>query len=434
MALKFSVEWLVANLYFSKPFPLQAFLLPAFSVKEHYLGAASTSFLFFQILWSLPFMWIGVSMSVRRAVDAGQSALGGLLFLCPGLNYLIILLYSLLPSSSSELSQGYQHTGRTNVELSPHGKARLLAMLTAIVAGGIICLPVVFLSTSPQSAYSSALFLGLPTIMGSVASWMWNRDYKRSMGSSTSVAVSAVLLGSAFVLLFAIEGLLCMIMAAPFAAIGAVLGAPLGRYLAQTMRSRDGVAIRCCGVVALLLVASPLEKQLAESTALREVTTEIVVSAPPSAVWKHVVEFSEIAPPTQLLFRSGIAYPIRARIDGTGVGAIRHCEFSTGAFVEPITVWEPPYKLGFSVTSQPPTMTELSLYRNLEPRHLRETFVSHRGQFELIPIENGTRTLLKGTTWYSLAMSPQAYWILWTDFFIHEIHGRVLEHIKLSAE
>jgi hypothetical protein len=79
-------------------------------------------------------------------------------------------------------------------------------------------------------------------------------------------------------------------------------------------------------------------------------------------------------------------------------------------------------------------MTELSLYRNLEPRHLRETFVSHRGQFELIPIENGTRTLLKGTTWYSLAMSPQAYWILWTDFFIHEIHGRVLEHIKLSAE
>jgi len=39
------------------------------------------------------------------------------------------------------------------------------------------------------------------------------------------------------------------------------------------------------------------------------------------------------------LFRLGFASPQYARIEGTGVGAIRYCVFSTGPFVEPITAW-----------------------------------------------------------------------------------------------
>ena len=65
------------------------------------------------------------------------------------------------------------------------------------------------------------------------------------------------------------------------------------------------------------------------------------IAAPPDVVWRHVIAFSEITPPTEWIFRTGIAYPMRARLVGEGVGAIRHCEFSTGAFVEPITAWEP---------------------------------------------------------------------------------------------
>ena len=52
--------------------------------------------------------------------------------------------------------------------------------------------------------------------------------------------------------------------------------------------------------------------------------------------------FQELPEPTDWLFRVGIAYPMRARIQGTGVGAVRYCEFSTGAFIEPIEVWKEP--------------------------------------------------------------------------------------------
>jgi len=57
-----------------------------------------------------------------------------------------------------------------------------------------------------------------------------------------------------------------------------------------------------------------------------EVRTAIEVNAPPEKVWNEVVAFAEIPPPKELLFRAGIAYPIRAEISGHGVwrGAALH--------------------------------------------------------------------------------------------------------------
>jgi hypothetical protein len=31
-------------------------------------------------------------------------------------------------------------------------------------------------------------------------------------------------------------------------------------------------------------------------------------------------------------------------------------------------------------------------------------------------------------------MWPQAYWHLWSDYIIHQIHMRVLEHIRVEVE
>jgi hypothetical protein len=31
-------------------------------------------------------------------------------------------------------------------------------------------------------------------------------------------------------------------------------------------------------------------------------------------------------------------------------------------------------------------------------------------------------------------MWPDAYWGVWSDFIIHHIHGRVLDHVRALAE
>jgi hypothetical protein len=53
-----------------------------------------------------------------------------------------------------------------------------------------------------------------------------------------------------------------------------------------------------------------------------------------------------------------------------GVGAVRRCEFSTGAFVEPVQVWDEPRLLRFSVTQTPSPMEELTPYHHIETPHL----------------------------------------------------------------
>ena len=128
-----------------------------------------------------------------------------------------------------------------------------------------------------------------------------------------------------------------------------------------------------------------------------------------------------------------MAYPLSAEIDGTGPGAIRRCIFSTGAFVEPIEVWDAPRLLKFAVTSNPPAMREWSLYPNLHPPHIDNYLVSHGGQFRLIELPGG-RTRLEGTTWYEHNLWPAGYWRWWSDFLIHRIHLRVLNHVMQLSE
>lgn len=50
-----------------------------------------------------------------------------------------------------------------------------------------------------------------------------------------------------------------------------------------------------------------------------------------------------------------------------------------------------------------------------------------------MPLADG-KTKLEGTTWYYHNIKPRAYWKLWSDFIIHKIHERVLNHIKENAE
>jgi len=111
---------------------------------------------------------------------------------------------------------------------------------------------------------------------------------------------------------------------------------------------------------------------------------------------------------------------------------VRRCVFSTGAFIEPIEVWEAPRLLKFSVEQNPAPLEEWTPYEHVTPPHLRGFLVSRGGQFHLVPLPGG-RTLLEGTTWYRHTMWPAAYWRLWSDHIIHQIHLRVLRYIALRS-
>jgi hypothetical protein len=112
---------------------------------------------------------------------------------------------------------------------------------------------------------------------------------------------------------------------------------------------------------------------------------------------------------------------------------MRYCDFTTGSFVEPITVWEENRRLGFDITAQAPPMREWSPYPEVNPPHLAGYFRATHGEFRLLALP-GNRTRLEGRTRYVVDMFPQSYWTLIAGRLVATIHARVLRHIKAVAE
>ncbi len=223
-----------------------------------------------------------------------------------------------------------------------------------------------------------------------------------------------------------------MAMAAPLLFLEALLGGLLAHAVARST-SADARAVTPSALAVLPLAFAANAALPPPPEASNPVESEVVVHAPPEVVWKRVIAFPPLAPPTEAIFRAGIAAPLAATIDGEGPGAVRRCEFTTGAFVEPIEVWDPGRELSFSVSSQPDPMREATLYRGPRPAHLDGYLQSTHGQFVLEPLPDGS-TRLVGRTWYRVQMDPVPYWRFWGDRILHTIHMRVLRHVAALAE
>lgn len=426
MIFKYLVEAAVVYLFTFKAYPPWEFINPLISVRQKYFGAPAPEWLPWAfVLWSLPFLWIAVSMSVRRTVDAGKNAWLGLWIFVPIVNLAMMIYLSLLPSISNprvDLSEDL----RFREPLIEH---RLTSALLGIAASALICITMVSLCVYLIQDYGAALFMGTPIVMGATSAYIYNRPYLRGVFSSIMVAELSIFLSGLILLLFAFEGIICLAMLLPIAGAMAILGALIGVMIASIQPQQTITLLIPISLLPIMAGAESRVRELPEY----EVLTTIDIDAPPERVWPNVVGFSDLEDPPSWYFQLGVAYPKRATIVGTGVGAVRHCEFSTGPFVEPITAWEQPNRLAFDVQSQPPPMHELSPYRHVHPPHLDGYLRCKRGEFRLIDLHDG-RTRLEGRTWYEYEIFPQSYWTLWTDMLIHRIHQRVLSHIKKLSE
>jgi uncharacterized membrane protein YhaH (DUF805 family) len=371
-------------------------------------------------MWALPFLWIGVSMSLRRARDAGMSAWLGLSFFIPVFNLLAIAAFCALPSRPKK-----QDASPSSAEGMGILRSAMEAVALAAGFGVLVMLISVFL----LGEYGLMLFVGGPVVMGTIAGWRVNQHHYRGFTPALIVSVVACALCSGMLLVFALEGIVCLMMVSPLAVALTVFGAIFGTLLAKGS-GPSGNSVTAMAFVLPIIGGTDLAMDV--PLPVYEMTSEITVNAPPEAVWPNVVGFSDLPPPQDWLMNTGIACPLRATIKGEGVGAVRYCEFTTGPFVEPITVWDPPNRLAFNVIEQPEPMHEWSPYEEVYAPHLHDTMLSQRGQFELI--EKDGQTLLRGTTWYTLDLAPGSYWRLWSDFVVHRIHMRVLKHVKDLSE
>lgn len=483
MLLKYGLERVLFATVVGRVLTPTAFLSPFFVHRARLLQGAPDGATWLLLGLTLPFLWIGVSMSVRRALDAGLPPLVGFLFLIPGVNYLLMAGLSLAPSRDTAAhrpASAYREVplGAEPQKEAPRGLRAIRAILAATALGFVMFGVCVYVFHS----YGATLFLATPFLMGAVAtsSYLGTRVYRAEdidsplveppaadppavepvnapsavkkallsaellhpryaapparegqggIGGAAGCVIASLVLTGVGLLAMAFEGGGCIAMAVVPAGVLATLGSLLAMAI-QNVRSSS--TARSAFFLLLLPAAAGAESTF-QTPPLNEVVSSVEVDAPPEVVWKYVISFPDLAPPTEWMFTHGISYPLRAHIDGEGVGAVRYCEFSTGDFVEPITRWEPSHRLSFDVAQSPPPMREWSFWDHVEAPHLHGFMQSKRGEFRLIALP-GNRTRLEGSTFYELEIYPSVYWKVWTDGILHAIHGRVLRHIQVLSE
>jgi hypothetical protein len=289
-----------------------------------------------------------------------------------------------------------------------------LLLFAVLIAGAIMLLRLGW--------YGLTTFTLIPAFLGALAVWVVRPT---TPGRAAIVGALAALLSLSSLLIVGLEGLGCIAMTIPLALpFGAMGGLVVYQDEPFSLPKRS---------FAILLLPVSLTWDAQARPPVFEVRTAITIAAAPEQVWKNLVAFSELPDPQEWYFRAGIAYPIRARIEGFGAGAIRYCEFSTGPFVEPIEVWDEPRLLRFRVTENPAPMHEWSPYAKVLPKHLHGYLISKQGQFRLTRLPNN-RTLFEGSTWYQHGLWPAEYWRWWSDAIIHRIHLRVMNQIRALAE
>jgi hypothetical protein len=389
------------------------------------------------LIWTLPFIWIGVMMSARRAQDAGIPIWIVGAFFLPILNHLLLLVLAVAPRARAATA-GLDLRGGAGERLSESarnaeqpGRWFHTTDLLAALAGTSAAVATTAIVTVWVRSYGLAVFFGVPFLLGLVSGYVANVFRPHSTGQTMAVVCLAMFFTTIGIIMVALEGAICLALAFPITVPVALMGGAV----AQGMANFRGLDASGAGM-ALALVMIPaggLIERAIEAPAVRVVMTSVEVDAVPSRVWRHVVVFDEITEPPGGAFRLGLAYPLRARIEGTGPGALRYCEFSTGAFVEPITAWEEASRLAFDVTEQPAPLQEWSPYSRVYAPHLKGFFRATHGEFRLVSLAGG-RTRLEGRTWYSLNMAPAIYWNPIADVILHRIHDRVLLHIKARTE
>ena len=434
MLFKYGVEaatvLVQTNLFYT---PLD-FIVPSVVMRQHFLDSGSSWMGWALVVWSVPFLWIATTMSVRRAIDAGFSPWVGLLVVVPCVNLPTMLVLAFTPTRRNDhitahFSDNFQAAVDAIDETKRH-KRMIYSAILGVAIGSMFALAVTVFSVYAIDSYGGSLFIAMPIVSGACAGFIFNQPDMQTLGASMLVGLVSVAMGGLALLLFAFEGVVCLAMAAPLIVPLGAIGGLFGWLIAKTILIQSRYMLG--GALMIVPFISLVEFQFKEYK-VYVVESQVIVNATPDQVWDNVVSFPDITEPPAWYFKMGIASPLRARIEGRGVNAVRYCEFTTGAFVEPITTWDQPNRLAFDVADQPDPLIELSPYRNIRPPHLQHILQSVRGEFELKSTADG-KTILTGRTWYSVDMGPRIYWRLWTDKIIHQIHLRVLDHIRENTE
>ena len=381
--------------------------------------------------------WLGIglalvgwgSLSTARLRDAGVKPLWGLLMLIPAVRMVFFALLAVIPSATTHADQDLETPPRLWRRWLP--KSRWGCAITSSLCTGLVGVILTVISTKYLREYGWSLFVAMPFVLGMVSTAFFSLQHPLSRKDAIHISTLSVFALGLLLFAFAIEGVICLAMAAPVAAGLAMLGGWISWCLIEIRQRKDQGRLMGVALLAMPMVLAA-EKSRPPEPPVFSVTTEVFIATSAERLWPFVVNVARLPDTETLWSRAGIATFQRAWTEGQGQAAVRYCEFNTGLAREPVEVWDPPYRLHLKVESTPVPMKEWTVYKEIHPEHLDGFYQVKAAAFDLQPVAGGT--LLRGTTSYQHGLWPANYWAWWSNQVVRDLQRRVLTEAKRRAE
>ena len=215
-----------------------------------------------------------------------------------------------------------------------------ISMLPAIVYGLLLYLLIWGAPVEGGVAFVTGLFLlpmGIAAVVSAFAdpratATEWRHIRNGWFVIAILLVLSAVVMG---------EGAVCIVVATPMLGAGSAVGSATTLWVLRRLRRPSATGL----VMVLPLLGLPVEHALVFPEKQSEVRTVIEIDAPVNTVWRNTIEIRNVeASELPFTFSHGIVgvpHPENARLEGRGIGAVRHLRWTQGVrFQEVVTAWE----------------------------------------------------------------------------------------------
>jgi uncharacterized membrane protein YhaH (DUF805 family) len=419
-AFKYPIDVLI-SVAFDQPWgPLMYFTLRVSPLFSH---ALPRPYLFALAVVSLPFLAAGVSLSARRLRDMGVHPLWCGLLLLPLLHWVFILALVVCPPSRPAAhapTGGPYRAGRpepglpklvTRVMPESEAKAFLLGLVFSVWLGAA-CWAI---ALRVDQTLGGGLFVGTPFGMGFIMGFCVCHGRLRSVWTGAAYGMVPCGVALLVLLVFAFEGIACILMAAVI-----VLGMSAVGGMAGAMASRAGPEV--VAVLGILVAPASVAWDHVHPPAAAPLVAQasIVVHATPEAAFRALASPARYDAPPAPIFAI-VAMPLETRADGPelGAGSRARCVFTNGAFVTRVASLDAPREVSFAVEQQ--------------PAQLDHILTVDEDRLTVEAGADGTSTL-RSEMRYHLRLHPAGYWGLFTNALLGAVHARVLEDVKRRAE
>lgn len=283
-------------------------------------------------------------------------------------------------------------------------------------------------------AVTLAYLVIVPAVMG----WLAVRQY---LGSAPAEAVrwhkwlflpwGAMGIAILVAVLVHLEGLICVLFAAPIMLFFSLTGGLIARIIHGYHQTSSVTSL---AVAALPLLLAFAEIHVPDPAQIRTVNTDIPIHAPAAVVWRNIervraIDLREL--PSSWVNRIGFPRPVEATLSHEGIGGVRQASFTGGLlFTETVNEWQPEKDLRFSIRANTDSIPTTTLDEHVTIGG--PYFDVLEGEYRLEPRPDGV--LLHLSSHERLSTHLNGYAGLWTDGVMRAIQEQILQVVRARSE